>query len=258
VRPGAWASLASAALALLAWEAASRAGWLDPVLLSSPARMLAAGEELIASPLLARDLAFTTSAFAASLALAWVLGGGLGLLVGWSPWARALLAPFLLTAHALPKVVLLPVVVLWVGLGWRASLFLGTLMASFPILVATQAGVQGLARDYLVLARAYRAPPTLVLRRILLPGILPTALAGLRLGVHYALVGVLVAEFFAAGAGLGYRMNAFMANFEVDRFFAYMALVLALGAGVTALLRLLEEQVRALRPEGFPGGEAPA
>lgn len=244
-------SLFALGLFVALWEVISRLGWISPVLLSSPSRIATIAPAFLAQPTLRADLLHTLVAFGLALALATLIGSLLGVLLGISRRAYQLLNPFIVATNSLPKVVLMPLIVLWVGIGMTASLLLGTLMASFPLLISTHGGVRNLDAELLQVARAYGARRGFIARTILLPGLLPYVLSGLRVGVNYALVGVLLSEFFAATRGVGYRMMLLMSNFEVDRFFVLLLLVAAFSIGCTALIHALERRLERFRPQAF-------
>ena len=246
-----WVSALAVLLFVLVWELVCQLQLVEPILLSSPSRIAVAGYRLAGTGALTSDLWFTLQVFVTSLTIATILGVALGFLIGYSPWAYDALNPFIVTASSLPKIVLMPLIVLWLGIGFSANVFLATLMGSFPIIVSVHGGIRSLERDFITLARAYGASRTQLLRAIVLPGITPFVLAGLRVAVSYAMVGALIAEFFASSQGLGYRMVLYMANFRVDEFFVCMVLVAAVtlvgGAGV----HWLERRVEAWRPPAF-------
>lgn len=182
------------------------------------------------------------------MALGLVTGTLLGLALGTSRPLYLALNPFVVASNALPKIVLLPLIVIWLGVGLAANVFLGSLMASFPILVSTFTGVRHLEQEYSDLARSFGASGWLRLRAIVLPGVLPYVVSGLRVAVSYALVGALIGEFFSSERGLGHRMRLHMANFEVDPFFVCLCLVAALALLATAAVERLERRVERWRP----------
>ena len=250
-RGGAWLSAASVGLFLLGWEAVCRSGLVSPVLLSPPSRIARSSSELLSSPAIQSDLLFTLGTFLASLSLAVVFGVTLGLAIGLSPSLYQLLSPFIFALNSLPKIVLMPLIALWLGFGPASNIFLGAMMAAFPICISTHTGVRCIERDFVLLARSYRAGRATLLKTIVLPGVTPFALSGVRVGVNYAMVGVLIAEFFAGSRGIGYRMNHFMDNFEIDRFFVCMTLVVAFSLAITSAVHRIERRVQAWRPEAF-------
>ena len=246
-----WPSLALFVGLAALWELVSRTGWANPVLVSSPSRIARAAAAMLRSPELAADLAYSFQVFALALVLAVALGTGTGLLIGWSSLAHRLVHPFVIALNAIPKIALMPLIVLWLGIGRPSGVFLAALMASFPVVIATSAGLRAIEREHVVVARAFGASPTFLIRSVVLPGVLPYLVSGLRVGINYALVGVILAEFFAASRGIGYRMLATMQNFEVDAFFVCLLLVAAFALFMTALLRALETRMHAWHPDAF-------
>jgi NitT/TauT family transport system permease protein len=246
-----WISVALLLVIVLCWEVAARTGAVEVVLVSSPTRIARSASTLLTSERFVADLGYSLSVFASAVALALVVGAPTGLIMGHSPLAHRLIHPLVVAFNALPKVALMPLIVLWVGLGRPAGVLLATLMASFPIIIATASGLRALERDHVQMARAFGAPWPLLLRRVVLPGVTPHVVSGLRVGVSYALVGVIIAEFFAASRGLGYRMVVYMQNFEVDAFFVCLLAVAGIALASTASLRAAELRVQAWRPDAF-------
>lgn len=247
LHPGVLAALAS----LIAWEGASRAGMLDPVLMSSPARIVKAGARLWESGALAGDVWFTLQVFFASMALALVLGLGAGILMGSSKLAYQVLNPFVVMANGLPKVVLMPWIVLWLGISMAANVFLGTLMASFPVMTSVYGGMRQMEGDLVLLARSFGASRWMIWREILIPSLLPHLLAGMRVAISYTMVGVILAEFFASNKGVGHRMVVYMSNFDVDAFFVCVVLVAAWTVTCTSVVRFFEHRTESWRAGAF-------
>jgi NitT/TauT family transport system permease protein len=224
---------------------------IDAVLVSSPSRIASTGVGLLSDGRFLDDLGYSATVFIGAVALAVAVGAPTGLVMGYSPTAHRLIHPFVVAFNALPKVALMPLIVLWVGLGRPAGVLLATLMASFPVLIATATGLRTMERDHVTMARAFGASPSMMMRRVILPGVVPHLLGGLRVGVSYALVGVIIAEFFASSQGLGYRMVVYMQNFEVDAFFVCLITVAVVAIGATTSLRAAEQRVQAWRPDAF-------
>jgi NitT/TauT family transport system permease protein len=221
------------------------------VLLTPPSAVLRAALVLASSAEVRADLAATLSAYLASLVLGGLLGAFLGAAMGASRATDRLLDPYFTALNAVPKIALMPLVVLWLGLGFKPALFLGTVMAAFPIAVSVRAGMRVLERDLVLLARAFGAGPRVLWLSIIAPGLVPHFLSAWRVAANYALVGVLIVEFFAADRGLGYRMVAFSANFQTALFLALLLLSMALALAVSGLLGLLEERASSWRPEAL-------
>ena len=231
------------ALVLFLWEGLHQLEVFNPVLVSAPRSILAALYLLAQESSAWADLGFSLQVLLLSLVFALSVGTALGLVIGFNRGAYTLLNPLVVAANSLPKVVLMPLIVLWLGIGMAANVFLGALMASFPIITATFSGVRALEDDALGVARAFGASRMLTLRRVVLPGILPYLLSGLRVALNYAMVGVLISEFFASSQGIGYRMVLYMANFEIASFYACLLIVVSFTLAMTALVSRLEGRV---------------
>lgn len=250
-RSGLFLSGLSIGLTAILWEASCRFGFVNPLLLSPPSRIAAAGWALLKSDFFYFDLTATLSAFGASLVLAVVFGTAAGAAMGASRAAYHLLNPHITALNAAPKIALVPVVVLWFGLGFPSAVFLGTLAGSFPIAVSVYAGMRSLERDYVLLARAFRATRTKTALSVIVPGLVPHLIAALRIAVNYVFVSVLVVEFFAADRGLGYRMVVFSQNFQIAPFFALLVLVMGLALALSGVLHWLGDRLTTWRPEAL-------
>lgn len=250
-RSGPWVSLALALVLVILWEVAAGLGLIDVVLISSPSRIAISAAALWRDGGFLDDLSYSLTVFVTAVGLAVAIGAPIGMLMGYSATAHRLIHPLVVAFNALPKVALMPLIVLWVGLGRPAGVLLATLMASFPVLIATATGLRAMERDHVTMARSFGAGPGLMFRRVVVPGVTPHLLGGLRVGVSYALVGVIIAEFFASSRGLGYRMVVYMQNFEVDAFFVCLVVVATLAIASAALLRAAERRVQDWRPDAF-------
>ncbi len=243
--------LVSVLVLLAGWEAVDRAGWISPVLFSSPSRIVSSGVDLLGSGKINDDLVTTLAGFSAAFLVATFFGVIAGIAIGYSETLYRIFHPYIVAVNAVPKIVLMPLVILWFGLGLPSKVFLGGVMAGFPIVVSTHAGVRGLDREYIQLARAFRASRRRILRSVILPSIAPYVLSGMRVGINYAMVGVLIVEFFASGKGVGYRMVLYTQNFQIDRFFVLLVVVVAFTLVCTELVQRLERRMGSWRPSAF-------
>jgi len=246
-----WRSIIAVAVFVVLWEAAGRLGWIDPVLLAYPSSILREAGVLFGGGELWGDTLFTLRVFALGFAIAAVAGTAVGFAIGYSTATHEVLGPFIVVVNALPKIVLMPLIVLWLGIGPAANIFLGALMASFPILIAVRAGIRSLDPDLIRLGRVYGASRSLMLRRVVLPAITPFLLSGARVAISYCMVGVLIAEFFGANRGLGYRMILYSANFRIPAFFVCIVTVAVVTLCLTAVVHALERRAEGWRPSAF-------
>ncbi len=251
VRGGWWVSVLAVVTFVGVWELAHTYAWVNPVLLSAPSQIAHKSYELLRTDALAPDLWFTFRVFIGSITTALLAGISLGFAMGYSSWAYYVLSPFVIAANSLPKIVLMPLVVLWLGISMRANIFLGALMASFPIMISVYTGVRGLDRNLILLAKSYRASRWILWKEIVLPSLVPFVLSGLRIAISYAMVGGLIAEFFASSQGIGHLMVLYMSNFQVDAFFVCVVLVALFTTACTGAVRTVEKRVEAWRPSAF-------
>ena len=149
--------------------------------------------------------------------------------------------------YSVPRVALLPLIILWLGIGLESKIAVVFLGAIFPIIVNTMSGVRSLDTTLLNCARAYGARDRDLLLTIAVPGSVPFIIAGLRLGAGRGLVGVVVGELVAAQAGVGHMMARAAATFQTDKVFVGVLLIALFGLLLSRALSALEARVDAWR-----------
>jgi len=229
-------------LALLAgWEALARAGWIDPLFVPAPSAVARAFGG-IGGPAL-RGLADTLVKTAIAYVLAVTLGVTGGIVIGSLRSLRHLLSPFVIALYGIPKILVLPWIVLLLGFGASPAIVYGALHGLFPVLVLVIGGVRDVDRTLLTVARAFGARPWQLYWKVLLPAIVPTVLAGMRLGIVFCLLGVLVVEMFAGVRGMGYVLSSLANGFRAPELFAATALVSAASIVVVLALDHVNERL---------------
>jgi NitT/TauT family transport system permease protein len=237
------AQAGSVVLLLAAWEAASRSGLLDPAFVPAPTAVARALAEIgpTALGLLGETLGKTLVAYVLSVGL----GVGVGLVVGSARHLHDVVSPFLVAAYAIPKILVLPWILLALGLGLAPAVAYGTLQGFFPICLLVIGGVRDLDRTPLLVARSMGARPGQIYRKVILPAALPAVLAGMRLGLVFCLLGVLVVEMFGGIRGMGFLLASLATAFRAPALFAATALVSTLSvAGVVGLEALSRRLAR--------------
>ncbi len=233
---------ALSALALLgAWEAVARAGWVDPLFVPAPSAV-ARALRAIGGPALAA-LGDTLGKTAVAYVLSVVLGVAAGLLVGSVRLLRDVLNPFVIALYGIPKILVLPWIVLLLGYGTAPAIFYGTIHGLFPILVLVMGAVRDVDRTLVTVARAYGATTWQLYWKVLLPAIVPSVFAGMRLGIVFCLLGVLVVEMFAGVRGMGYVMGSLANGFQAPELFAATALVSAASISIVLALDHASERL---------------
>jgi NitT/TauT family transport system permease protein len=177
-----------------------------------------------------------------------ILGIVLGLLIGWYKRLRYALDPFITFLYATPRIVLLPLFIIWFGIGVESKIAVVFLGAIFAILINTAAGVRNLDANLIKVARSFGASDLQLFRTIALPGSVPFILTGLRLGIGHALTGVIVGELVAAQFGVGQMMAVAGATFQSAKVFAGLFIIAGTGMLMTFTLQKLEQRFEAWRP----------
>jgi ABC-type nitrate/sulfonate/bicarbonate transport system permease component len=145
--------------------------------------------------------------------------------------------------YAMPTVALVPLVVIWLGLDFEAKVFLTFIVGVFPIVINAQAGVQNIPSAYIETARAFACSRSQMFVKVILPAAIPFFVAGLRLGLGRALVGVVVAEMFTALSGLGYMVMFYGNTFKTALLFVPIITLAVLSIAITELIRWAERRI---------------
>lgn len=232
---------ASLAVLVLAWELAVRGGWVDPLFVPAPSAVARALRTVTpdAVGLLAETLGKTLIAYVLAVAL----GVGAGLLIGGVRYLYDVLNPFLVVLYALPKILILPWILLAFGLGATPAVVYGVLQGFFPICLLVAGGVRDIDRTPLLVARSMGATSWQLYSKVVLPAVLPAVLAGMRLGIVFCLLGVLVVEMFGGIRGMGFLLVSLANAFRAPELFAATALVSLLSVGVVLGLERLNRRL---------------
>lgn len=214
-----------------------------------PSRILATLWQMFASGSIWAPLGVSATAFAIGLALAIAAGLPLGILLGRSNTLNAMFDPFITAFNATPRLVFLPLLMLWLGIGLWSKVAIVFLGALFPLLINTHEGVRNADKLLINVVRSFGANEWDVARLVVIPNSLPFIVVGLRLAIGRAILGVVVAEFFGAQDGLGVLMVRAASSFNVDVVFAGLIIFAALSLIMTGLVKLVEERMNRWRPQ---------
>jgi ABC-type nitrate/sulfonate/bicarbonate transport system permease component len=194
-------------------------------------------------------LGVSAGAFAVGLGLAIIAGLPLGILLGRSRTLNAMFDPFITAFNATPRLVFLPLLMLWFGIGLWSKVAIVFLGAVFPLLINTYEGVRNADKVLINVVRSFGAGEWDIARLVVIPNSLPFIVVGLRLAIGRAVLGVVVAEFFGAQDGLGVVMVRAASAFQVDVVFAGLIVFAGLSLIMTGLVKLLEERMSRWRPQ---------
>lgn len=234
----------SVAALLLCWEVAGRSGLINPRFASYPTRVLSAGWALMTDGGFAAHVYVSLAEFAIGFGLALAVGIPLGMIMGWSGTMRYLLDPPVMALYATPRLALLPMLVLWLGVGMESKIAVVFIGAAIPILVNTMAGVREADSSLVQAARSYCATRLDIFVQILLPGSLPAVMSGIRLGLGRGLLGVVVGEMYAATRGVGHLIITYGNAVRMDSLIFLVCLVSLFGYVATTLVRSVENRLR--------------
>jgi ABC-type nitrate/sulfonate/bicarbonate transport system permease component len=215
--------VATVAALLVAWEGIARVGWVDPLFVPTPSAVAGALLRVGATALagLGDTLAKTAVAYVVSV----VLGVGGGLLLGSVRPVRQAVNPFVIALYGMPKILVLPWIVLLLGFGAVPAIVYGAIHGVFPILVLVTGAVRDVDPTLLTVARAFGARRRQLYWKVVLPAIVPTVLTSMRLGIVFCLLGVLIVEMFAGVRGMGHVLGSLANGFRAPELFAATALV---------------------------------
>ena len=219
-----------------------------PLFLPTPLEIVAAYQVYVQDGRIWKDIAVSGQELLIGYVSAAILGIFLGLMIGWYARLRYALDPFITFLYATPRIVLLPLFIIWFGIGVESKIAVVFLGAIFAVVINTAAGVRNLDVNLIKVARSFGASDLALFRTIALPGSVPFILTGLRLGIGHALTGVVVGELVAAQFGVGQMMAVAGATFQSAKVFMGLFIIAGAGMAMTFTLQWLESRFEAWRP----------
>jgi sulfonate transport system permease protein len=236
---------------LVLWQLASASGLLSERLLPAPATVAATGAELLRDGTLADAVGVSVQRAALGFLIGAVAGAGLALAAGLSRLGENAVDPIMQMLRALPHFGLIPLFILWFGIGESPKVALVALGVAFPLYLNTFAGIRGVDGRLAEVAHTLRLGRFALIRHVVLPGALPQTLVGLRQSLGIAWLALIVAEQVNASSGLGYMINNAREFLRTDVVVLGLVVYAALGLLTDSLVRLLERRALAWR-KGFP------
>ena len=216
---------------------------------TTPSKIAATFYELLLNGQIEKNFYVSATAFLAGLGLSIVVGLPLGLIMGRSAVLENLLDPYVTAANATPRIVFLPLLILWFGIGIWSKILIVFAGAVFPLLINTYIGVKNVNRVLVNVVRSFGANEWQLMKIVVLPNSVPYIIAGLRLAIGRAILGVVVGEFFGSSQGLGYMIASAATNYKVDVVFVGVAIFMALSVILTLAVKHLESRLASWRPE---------
>lgn len=216
---------------------------INPIFLSTPTKIARATGTMISDGSLLPAFAASIKPMLLGYVIAAIVGIPVGLAIGRSRAVEAAIGFFVLAGYAMPLVALIPLFVLWFGLHTEVKVVVVATMSVFPIIMNTWAGAQAVEKTLVEVGRAFGVKPHGIIRKIVLPASVPFIMAGLRLGVGRAVIGIVIAEFFTAISGLGGLVINAGQRFDTASMFVPIIVLMLLGIGLTRLVGYIEKKV---------------
>jgi NitT/TauT family transport system permease protein len=238
LRPGI-ARIGVVVLLFVVWEIAARR-FVDPMFLSPPSRVLMSLQAVFETKGVPAAVLATLWELAVAFVLSVAIGLGVGLAVGLQPFARASVMPIILLLYGTPQITILPLFILYFGIGAASKIAFGVSHGVFPIILAIVAGVQNIKPILLTSAKSMGASRWQIFRWVIFPHMIPSFFAGMRLGMTGVLLGVLLAELYVSTAGIGYFTNLFTQNFDPTRLLGLIAVLAAMAIALNEIVRRAE------------------
>lgn len=213
------------------------------LVMPNPADVLDESIKLWSNGTMLRGLSETLTVLVLGFLLSATTGIIGGIILGGFPLVGRILDPFVNALNSTPGAAFIPLIIVWFGLYTEAKIVVVWNAAFFPVLINTAAGVANANRDLVEMARAFGAKRRALFWQVMIPDALPSILSGLRIGAAICTVGTVIAELTMAQSGLGGMLASAGNRFQMDRYFAVVIVLMALGTLITAGLRYAEHRI---------------
>ena len=238
---------------VLLWQVASTLGLISPRTLAAPSTVIAAGWDLILSGELPRHLLVSLGRVAAGLAIGLTTGMLLAIVSGLSRLGEEVVDAPMQMLRTLPFLALVPLFILWFGIGETPKIALVALGTTFPVYLTLFAGIRGVDPKLVEAGTVFGLDRRGIVRHIILPGALPSGLVGLRYSLGTAWLSLVIAEQINATAGIGFLINDARDFLRTDIIVVGLVVYALLGLGADAVVRSVERRALAWRPNLLKG-----
>ncbi|MEM6740646.1 MAG: ABC transporter permease [Pseudomonadota bacterium] len=238
-----WVGVAVFAALILLAEWGTRAGWISALTLPRPSDVLDTLVQLYRSGLLLAHMGPSLSRLVVGAAIGASLGISLGILIGLFSYVRSGMVPLVAAIFPIPKIALLPLFVIWFGIGEGSKYALIAFGTFTPTVVATYGAVDNVDRTLIRMGQSFGLSWWSIVRKIVFPGALPGILSGLRISLAIAIILLVAAEMLGAEFGIGAYILEAGSLYDLDRLFAGVVILSLLGVIVSALIGLIERRV---------------
>lgn len=232
------APVAAVGAVLAAWQLSGR--YLNPILISTPGEVASELVSMFRAGSILEPLAESLEELVVGGVAGIAVGVALGVLMGRYRLAETVLSPFVNFFNATPLVVVIPLVIIWVGIGQQARLLFIFMITLWPVLLNTLAGIRNASAGYAEVGAAFGLSEGQILRRITIPGAVPYILAGARVSVGLAIIGMIVSEMEVSLTGLGNLLITYGNSFLTGKLLAVVFVASMFGVGNVLLLKWVQ------------------
>jgi ABC-type nitrate/sulfonate/bicarbonate transport system permease component len=238
-----WAPWLAFALIIAAWEAASRLGLLPSLFMPAPSEVVKALHDLLIDGKLPVHIWASLKRILSGWVIGSIAGIAVGLVMGIFVMARSVGLPIVSALFPIPKIALLPLFILWFGIGEPSKIATIALGVFFPTVVSAYSAVDNVPRNLIRMAQSFGLTTRMIVFKVILPGAMPGILAGFRISSSIALILVVAAEMIGTQVGIGAFVLAAGNLMQIDQLIAGVTLLSILGLTVSALLGMIEKIV---------------
>lgn len=246
-------SIVSLIVLVIAWELLGRYVLTNELFFVPFSSVVVAAIEMWREGILQTHIIASFSAVAYGMVIAIVIGIAIGVISGASQLFRDYTDTIITGLYATPLVAIAPILILWFGIGVASKVAVVFLMAVFPILINTAAGIRNTDAAYIEVARSFDATRAQMIWKVLIPAAVPFVITGIRLAIGRAIVGVVVGELFGARAGLGFLIFTAGQTFDVPQLFVGVITLALAGIFLTLGMKWVENRVAKWRPQPLEG-----
>jgi len=223
------------------WELTGRDA--NPLLMTYPTAIFEAGWQILTSGELLEAFAQSMTVFVIGMFISIIGGIAIGVMIGQWWFFEYTLDPFINALYAIPRIALVPLIMLWVGLQDTGKITILVSIAIFPVIINTYSGIKDVRGSLLEIGRAFGASERQIFFRITLPSAVPFVMTGIRLAVGLGIIGMIVAEFFTAINGLGGLIVNYANVFQTAKVFVPIIVLGLMGVGLTELVQYIERRL---------------
>jgi ABC-type nitrate/sulfonate/bicarbonate transport system permease component len=242
-KSGRYAGWIALALVIGVWQLAGSAGWINPLFLPAPSAIALAIYKLAISGALWHHVSVSVMRIGAGWTLGTITGVIVGFAIGLSSLARGVGITFISALFPIPKIALLPLLILWLGIGEEPKIATIALGVFFSTAISVYSGVDQVPRNLIRMAQSFNVPFETIVRRVIWPGALPSILAGFRITASVALLLVVSAEMIGAEFGIGAFVLQAGNLMQTDQLLAGVVILSLFGLAVGRLINLLETRL---------------